>query len=479
MAEALDRLSRDQEDIAALYKRVSHAGVGIHTQAEGAINKLHIGLKGTMNALFLKDLAAKTHGGLRGRVEAGKSGGGLTFGYDVVSRLDSTGEPMRGEREVNDAEADVVRGIFRDYAAGLSPKRIALALNDKGVPAPRGGLWAATTINGNRDRGTGILNNELYIGRLVWNKLSYRKDPETGKRRSRVNAAAKVVATEVPALRILDDGLWQAARDRQRSLDVKGANPAGGSPHGVRQKRRPPTLFSGLLHCGVCGGGFSKVGARHFGCSTARNKGSAACGNLLTVRQDRLEARVLEGLRERLMDPALFQVFAEAFTAEWNRLQSRASGERAGWEAERKRSFQQIDRLVDAIADGTAVGSLTGRLAALERTVADLDRRLADVPQDVPRLHPSLPTVYRRKVSELSRPLLWTVASRSSTAFGHWSSDQPGARPRRTPDRRVWRTGGDHRPWHGRDRGCSAPSFAPGWCSGAANQDGCGDAQLS
>ena len=71
VSEALDRLSRDQEDIAALYKRVSHAGVGIHTQAEGEINELHIGLKGTMNALFLKALAAKTRRGLRGRVEAG------------------------------------------------------------------------------------------------------------------------------------------------------------------------------------------------------------------------------------------------------------------------------------------------------------------------------------------------------------------------------------------------------------------------
>ena len=36
--------------------------------AEGEINELHVGLKGTMNALFLKDLAAKTHRGQRGRV---------------------------------------------------------------------------------------------------------------------------------------------------------------------------------------------------------------------------------------------------------------------------------------------------------------------------------------------------------------------------------------------------------------------------
>ena len=62
--------------------------------------------------------------------------------------------------------ADIVRSIFRDYAAGLSPKRIALALNERSIPGPRGGASAPTTINGNRDRGTGILNKELYVGRL-------------------------------------------------------------------------------------------------------------------------------------------------------------------------------------------------------------------------------------------------------------------------------------------------------------------------
>ena len=84
MAEALDRLSRDQEDIAGLYKRLCFAGVQILTLAEGEITDLHVGLKGTMNALFLKDLAQKTRRGLRGRVEQGRSGGGKAYGYDVV-----------------------------------------------------------------------------------------------------------------------------------------------------------------------------------------------------------------------------------------------------------------------------------------------------------------------------------------------------------------------------------------------------------
>src|SRR6266436_703601 len=102
LAEALDRISRDQADVATLFKHLRFAGVPIITLAEGEISELHVGLKGTMNALFLKDLAAKTHRGLRGRVEDGKSGGGLCYGYRVVKKLDERGEqrvrldPSRG-----------------------------------------------------------------------------------------------------------------------------------------------------------------------------------------------------------------------------------------------------------------------------------------------------------------------------------------------------------------------------------------------
>src|SRR5580700_2968975 len=79
VAEALDRLSRDQEDVAGLLKRLRFAGVRLFTLAEGEINELHIGMRGTMNALFLQDLAKKVRRGLSGRILEGRSGGGLCF----------------------------------------------------------------------------------------------------------------------------------------------------------------------------------------------------------------------------------------------------------------------------------------------------------------------------------------------------------------------------------------------------------------
>src|SRR5512134_1508012 len=101
-AEALDRISRDQEDVAGFFKRMRHAEVRIISLGEGEISELHVGLKGTMNALFLSDLAHKTRRGLRGRVEAGRSGGGLTYGYEVAR---TAGTDDAGLRTINPPEA--------------------------------------------------------------------------------------------------------------------------------------------------------------------------------------------------------------------------------------------------------------------------------------------------------------------------------------------------------------------------------------
>src|SRR5947208_4761338 len=112
VAEALDRLSRDQEDVAGLFKRLRFAGIRLFTLAEGEISELHVGLKGTMNALFLKDLAQKVRRGLEGRVREGRSGGGLCYGYDVIREYDARGEPIHGGRNIDPVEAAIVSRIF-------------------------------------------------------------------------------------------------------------------------------------------------------------------------------------------------------------------------------------------------------------------------------------------------------------------------------------------------------------------------------
>ncbi len=371
------------------------------TLSEGEISELHVGLKGTMNALFLKDLAQKTRRGLEGRIRQGKSGGGLCFGYEVVHKLDAAGERVRGERRINKVEAAIVCRIFQEFAHGRSPRAIAHALNREGIPGPAGKTWGPSTIYGNWRRGTGILNNELYIGRLVWNRQHFVKDPDTGKRQARRNPEPKWVVEEVPHLRIIDDHLWNLIKERQQ--DSRSRILVVDKDIRPERARRPRYLLSGLLRCGACGGGFSKISQAHYGCSTARNKGT--CDNLLTVRQDDLEAKVLDGLRHHLMHPDLVKTFVDEFHREVNRQAAEQDAGRDQIRRELEKTERDIQRVIEAIKAGVPGSAVKDEMATLENRRTDLIGRLERTPAPIPRLHPNLAELYRRKVVNLGEAL--------------------------------------------------------------------------
>ena len=407
VAEALDRISRDQEHVAAFYKQARYAGAIIVTVAEGEISELHIGLKGTMAALFIKDLAQKTHRGLEGRVRQGRSAGGISYGYRVRRQVMADGSLSTGEREIDPTEAAVVRRIFRDYTNGLSPRQIAIDLNREGIPAPRSGrgsgTWSFSTISGNWKRGTGILNNELYIGRLVWNRQRFVKDPDTGRRQARPNSPDALVTEEVPELRIIEDGLWQAVKARQGGIRADILTDE--RPNGFGSARRATYLFSGLLKCGCCGSGYTLMNKSKYGCSASRNLGT--CSNRALIAREEIEQRVLEGLRERLLHPDLIAEFVAEYQREWNRLQQNETAARVSVERELADVKRKIDQIIDAIENGMFHPTMKDRMTDLEDRKAGLERRIEELKpkENLVRLHPGLAEVYRRKVADLAAAL--------------------------------------------------------------------------
>ena len=401
LSEALDRLSRNQADIAGLYQNMTFAGVGIVTLAEGQVDEMHIGLKGTMNALFLKDLAAKTRRGLRGRVEQGKSGGGNAYGYTVLRSLGEDGEVRRGDRRIDEAEAAVVRRIFRTYAEGQSPNRIADLLNREGIPGPRNGKWDKSTIHGNPKRGTGVLNNEIYIGKLVWNRQSFIKDPQTGKRQARPNPPADWIITEVPELRIIDQSLWDAVKARQQGRKIAQTD------REAWERRKPRFLLTGLVKCGCCGGGFSTIGKGRFGCSNSRNKGRSVCQNRTGITRQELEGRILSILSERLMEPELVKAFAAEYIAERNRLAAHHIDDRAVKEKELAKLIRDQDVLVNAILAGTPAERIKAKIEQLETRQKQLEKDLAAAPAPAStiRIHPKMAGTYHERIRTLIQGL--------------------------------------------------------------------------
>jgi site-specific DNA recombinase len=409
VAEALDRLSRDQEDVAALYKHLSFSGVRLITIGEGEISELHVGLKGTMNALFLKDLRIKVKRGLEGRVRQGRSGGGRCFGYDVVHEHDARGDPIHGARKMNDAEAAVVRRIFTEFAQGRSPRAIAFVLNVECIPGPQGKTWGPSTIYGNWRRSTGAEQRDLHRQAGV-EPTAVHQGP--GDRQA-TSPAEEWIIHDVPSLRIVDEQQWNDVKVRQRHVRHALTH----DNIGIRSERarRPVYLLSNLLSCGVCGGGFSKVSQHHYGCSNARNRGT--CGNLLTIRRDVLETSVLSGLKTHLMDPELVKEFAAEYHREVNRLNAVRDGDHARWTDELVRVERQIGAIIEAIKDGLRTPSMKDELVALEARKQQLSAKLKQAPAPAPRLHPKLADLYLQRVErlhqELNRPELRSEAAQA------------------------------------------------------------------
>ena len=160
----------------------------------------------------------------------------------MVRRLSSEGELVRGEREIDRVEALVVERIFREFADSKSP--IAIARAD-GIAGPAGHAWRDTSICGDVRRGTGIINNEPYVGVRVRNHKQGVTDPGTGKSVTRFSPESEWIRNEVPELRIVDDALWQAAKRQQRVVAERHADiKAAAQARALQRTRRPAYLLS-------------------------------------------------------------------------------------------------------------------------------------------------------------------------------------------------------------------------------------------
>jgi len=414
LTESMDRLSRDQEHTARLYKDARFVDANIYTVDRGKVDIIQIGFNSTIAAVFLEVLADKTRRGLSGRVKDGMSAGGLSYGYKVP--LDERGNRQVGKLTIHDEEAVIIRRIFREYAEGRSPLKIAAGLNADGVPAPRGTTdrvkhWKQNTINGNRERGTGILNNELYIGRRVWNRLNYRKDPSTGRRVSRLNPEDEWQIVEAPELRLLDEAVWNAARDRQKRLEKVRSQHEAHDANGLsasQSLRRRKFLLSGLLRCGICGGRLTVAGsgdAKRYYCANAKEKGRSVCRGMPGVPVRQAEEHVIYQLRDHLMNDAAYASFKASFLRKWNTDKHIAEDVQRVKDKTIARLEKERANLLGAVKRGIADDEL---LKELEQVGKDLERaraeREAAMPTEVP-LPDNLPDQYRAYVDSLVETL--------------------------------------------------------------------------
>ena len=187
-AEGLDRLSSNPADMHRIYDQLEFFGVELHTVADGRVNEMHISFKGLMGRQRLELTKRTIRRNHSQKAAEGKVPGGVTYGYARVP-----GKP--GERVKDPAQAEIVRRIFTEYADGRPTCAIAADLTRDGIKPPKGAaMWSHQTfIGGGLKRG--MIGNEIYAGRLIWNKSRQVINPETGKRIKRAARPSRGIAS--------------------------------------------------------------------------------------------------------------------------------------------------------------------------------------------------------------------------------------------------------------------------------------------
>jgi site-specific DNA recombinase len=372
IVESLDRLSRDQADLAIIFRQFNFLEIKLLTVNEGVATSIHIGVRGLLGELYIKDLGDKVRRGFDGRVREGKIPGGVTYGYCPVP-----GKP--GERTIDPKQAEIVRRIFREYADGRSPRAIAQDLTNQKVPTFTGALaWNHQTFIAGR-YGTGMISNQIYIGKIVWNRRHRVKNPDTGKTIKRMAPAEDLIVTDVPHLRIVDDALWSEAQAVRSQRAVAKFGPNGKAI----QRNFIPTaddLLSGMLVCGECSGRMRVInvqrdGGRRVGCAAAHMH--RTCNHTKSYDLRKLRDGVLARGREFLADPEYIRETLSAFHAQFAEECKTASKDRIHATKQLTNIQVKMDRIVDAIENGDETPKLLAkRLDELEIQRASLQARL-------------------------------------------------------------------------------------------------------
>ena len=411
--EDVDRLGRDQEHLSYMRKLFSVYQVTVHTVAAGRLDDLVFSFKGIIGEQQRLRIAYTTRRGLKAKAGRGGATGGKTLGYvREVTGLDTQGR-QTDRLAVCPEEAELVRRIFKLYAEGRSLKAICQILNDEGTPSPRarengkysGGIWNPSTLSGNVEFGEGILNNQTYIGRRIFNRRRWVEIPNEMRgfsRRPRLNPESEWIVNDVPELRIIDQNMWDRVKARQ--VEARAALNANFKHTGnaLSGAKRPQHLLSGLVRCGVCGEAYVSTGGR-WRCKNTLRKN---CDNGSISSKD-LEQRALAGLRDRLLEPEIVGRFAHHLQSELS-AQHQASGKRQGEiEAELLEIRDKVAKILQRIEDDDdAPRTLTNRLKELEVAEEQLEQeRITLSTRTVVRLPANYEAVYRTAIAELEAHL--------------------------------------------------------------------------
>jgi len=314
----------------------------------------------------------------RGRMHRARQGSqavlaGAPYGYRYIRRSEHTDAYY----EVDEAEAQVVREVFRRYTeAGESMNRIARALTERGVPTRTGkAVWDQGVIGR-------MLRNPAYRGEAAYGKSRNEGRPAKATRPARARGERH---GRRPARRVASPEEWTLvpvpALVSAEQFELAQARRAENKRFAARNTKRP-SLLQGILVCRECGyacyRSTSGSGHRYYRCTGSdgwRLPGGRVCRSR-PVRVDELDELVWGELVRLLSDPELVRAEIER-RLQAARTEHPAVQRRQGLERELARTRAATERLIAAYQESLlSLDELRARMPELRRREAALASQL-------------------------------------------------------------------------------------------------------
>lgn len=337
----LDRFARNRYDSAIYKNELKKSGVRVVSVTEGVGDgNESVILEAILEAMaeeYSRQLSQNVRRGLHETALKGNSvGGRLPLGYRVENK----------KLVIDEHEAEIVRYIFKEYAAGVGKKEIVRAMNARGWRTRQGASFTMNALGR-------TLSNKKYIGIYTYNSE---------------------IQIEGGCPAIVDEDMFNKV---SRIVEKTKKSPAH------NKTREEDYILSGKLFCGYCGApmvgesGKSKSGTVYHYYACGKRKKSRSC-HKKNEKKGFIEWYIVEQVVEYVLTPSRIDLIAERVVEEYNK-GFNSSGVKA-LEAELREIDRDLDKLIESLIktdSKAALAKINERIAAQEARKETCELELA------------------------------------------------------------------------------------------------------